>query len=120
MEVELVQESLVQAAYDVRRVLDSLVHRTMLLHMAKRGIQPNVISTLISLYLRHKVRIQITNPFNLPVSNSSNLTRASRNRVFFCPSGLPNNLNSFVSVYTGARQGAITSPTLFNKGVLDA
>ena len=87
--------------------------------MAKRGIHPNVISILIILYLRLKVSIQITNPFNLPVSNSSNLTRASQNRVF-CPSGLPNDLNSFVSVYTGACQAAITSPTLFNKGVLDA
>jgi hypothetical protein len=106
MEVEQVQESLVLSAYDVRRVLDSLVHRAMLLHMAKRGIHPSVIRTLISLYLRLKVRIKITNPFTLQVFNSSNLTRASRKRLF--------------SVNTGALQGSITSPTLFNNGVIDA
>ena len=63
------------------------------------------------------MRIKITNPLMLPFSSSSYLTRAPRNKL---SSSLPNNLNSFVSVYKDTRQGAITSPTLFNNGVLDA
>ena len=108
IETELAQEGLILAAHNIRCAFNSLVHGTTLLHTAKRGV-----------HSRLKVHIKITNPFNLPVSDSSNHSRAPQYRLPRL-SNPPKDLNSFVTIYKGARQGAITSFALFNNGVLDA
>ena len=75
----------------------------MLFHAAKRGAHASVICTLKN--------------FRLLFTNSSNLTHAPRN-ILTCLSGLQIDLDSFVSLYEGTRQGAYTSCALFANGVL--
>ena len=96
-------ETLVLAGHDVRKAFDSLIHAAMLLHAAKRGVSPSYIRALRDMYYRLKVRL-ILHP----------LAKVDGSQVY-APTP-----NIFVNVEKGTRQGAVSSPSLFNNGVLDA
>lgn len=91
-------ESLSLAGHDIRRAFDSLIHAAMLLKAGKRGLNLAVIRSLRNLYSRLRIRLK------LPPDKG--LTPIPRTRL--------------VPVKKGARQGAVTSPDLFNNCVLDA
>ena len=116
-------ESMILAGHDVRRAFDSLIHSSMLLHMARRGVNRSVVRVLRDLYRNLKVRLKLPSRFSLQSALHPSLYNCINSRVrpnSSIPSNMLVNLQYPILVKKGTRQGAITSPTLFNNSVLEA
>jgi len=90
IDAEKSYESIALAAHDVRRAFDSLVHEQIFLDMGLAGVDPCMLNPLYVMYQNFKAEFELPTTLNL-----------TNNRV------LP--------VKKGVKQGALTSPTAFNK-----
>ena len=84
--------------HDGRLALDSLIHAAMLLKAGKCGLNLAIIRSLRDLYSRLRKRLKLPPDKGKPPIPSRQL----------------------IPVKKGARQGAVTSPDLFNNYVLEA
>jgi len=95
-------ETLVLAGHVARKAFDSLTHSAMLLHVAKHGVSPSYITALRDMYFRLKVCLILH-----PVS------KADSSQVYSPAHDI------FVNVEKATNQGVVSSPLVFNNGVLD-
>ena len=84
--------------HDVRRAFDSAIHAEMLLKAGRRGLNLAFIRSLCDLYSRFHIRLKLPPDKGMP----------------------PIPRRQLIPVKKGARQGAVTSPDLFNNYVLEA
>ena len=95
-------EALVLVEQDIHGAFDSLIHAAILLHAAKCGVSPSYIRALRDMYYRLKVRLML-----------QPLSKAVRSQVYAPTRDI------FVNIEEGTRLCAVSSPSLFNNGVLD-
>ena len=91
-------ESIALASHDISREFDSLIHAAMLLKASQRGQNPCIVRSLHDMYSRLSIRLKLPPDKNLP----------------------PQPHEKLIPVLKGARQGAVSSPHLFNNYVLQA
>ena len=91
-------ESIALASHDISRAFDSLIHAAMLLKASQRGLNPCIVRSLRDMYSRLSIRLKLPPDKNLP----------------------PRPHEKLIPVLKGARQGAVSSPHLFNNYVLQA
>lgn len=89
-------ETLYFAGHDVNRAFDSGVHPQILLSARKRGVDKSIIRALRNMYSNLKARV------NVPCVNALTLS------------------SSLIPVEKGIRQGALTSPPLFNNSIISS
>ena len=90
----MIQMTLYFAGHDVNRAFDSGVHPQILLSARKRGVDKSIIRALRNMYSNLKARV------NVPCVNALTLS------------------SSLIPVEKGIRQGALTSPPLFNNSII--
>ena len=90
------EDPLFLAGHDISRAFDSGIHPQLLLAALLRGMNSSVIATLRNMYRRLNVKVK-----SLSRKNSDLIDRS-------------------ILVHKGIRQGAITSPPLFNNSVINA
>ena len=91
-------ESIVLASHDISRSFDSLIHAAMLLKASQRGLNPCIVRSLRDMYSRLSIRLKLPPDKNLP----------------------PRPHEKLIPVLKDARQGAVSSPHLFNNYVLQS
>lgn len=96
IEADELNESLILASHDVRRAFDSGIHPQLLVSAHKRGVDRSVILPFRDMYKKLRVQVKVPSP----------------NGPIVLPKAIP--------VRKGIRQGAISSPRLYNNSVLEA
>ena len=89
-------ERFILASHDVRRAFDSGIHSQLLLSALKRGVDQSVILAFRNMYKNLQVQINILSNEGLVLSSQ------------------------IVQVKKGIRQGAISSPLLYNNSIIEA
>lgn len=92
LDAHLSRETLILGQYDVRRAFDSGIHAQILVELCKRGVRSSIVRSLRDMYRNLKLRVRLQD----------------------------GELSGEISVHKGIKQGAITSPTLYNNSVNDA
>ena len=96
LECDQTGERVIAASHDVRRAFDSGVHAQILSCALKRGLDRSIVLPLRNLYKKLKVRIKV------PTIDGPQISAV------------------VVPVEKGIRQGAVSSPTLYNNSVIES
>ena len=89
-------ETVVLAGHDVRGAFDSGIHAQLLVSAFKRGLDRSIIATYRNMYFKLKVRVRV-------LKNQS-----------------PTVSDFLIPVRKGIRQGALSSPPLYNNSIIEA